>query len=125
MFCVVFHKGWWGGGPHGALIVPGWVPVAWGRGCLVIRNSDNPLPEGKKGGWKRNRSRPPPPRGRVGFLFVSLHVVRPPIPLSTLARWVGTACQLGSSLLQAPDGYGTPVEGLAAGVPWRGVATSA
>ncbi|CAK0885830.1 unnamed protein product [Prorocentrum cordatum] len=31
-----------------------------------------------------------------------------------VARWIGTACQLVSSLLQAPDGYGAPEEVLAA-----------
>ena len=28
---------------------PGWPPVAWGRGCLLIGNSDKPLPEGEEG----------------------------------------------------------------------------
>ena len=37
---------------------PGWPPVAWGRGCLLIGNSDKPLPEGEEGGWKRNLSKP-------------------------------------------------------------------
>ena len=37
------------GGEGGALIGPGWPPVAWGRGCLLIGNSDKPLPEGEEG----------------------------------------------------------------------------
>ena len=28
-------------------MVSGWLPVAWGRGCLLIGNSDKPLPEGE------------------------------------------------------------------------------
>ena len=32
-----------------ARIVSGWLPVAWGRGCLLIGNSDKPLPEGEEG----------------------------------------------------------------------------
>ena len=35
-----------------ARIVPGWPPVAWGRGCLLIGSSDKPFPEGEEGGWK-------------------------------------------------------------------------
>ena len=35
-----------------ALMVSGWHPVAWGRGCLLIGNSDKPFPEGEEGGWK-------------------------------------------------------------------------
>ena len=49
---------WWGGG---VVIVPGWLPVAWGRGCLLIGNSDKPFPEGEEGGWNRNISKPPTP----------------------------------------------------------------
>ena len=32
-----------------ARMVLGWLPVAWGRGCLLIGNSDRPPPKGKKG----------------------------------------------------------------------------
>ena len=49
-------------------MVSGWHPVAWGRGCLLIGNSDKPLPEGEEGGWKRKLPKPPPPKGLVGFL---------------------------------------------------------
>ena len=40
------HSGW-----RGAFFLgdPGWPPVAWGRGCLLIGNSDKPLPEGEEG----------------------------------------------------------------------------
>ena len=31
------------------------------------RGRGNPLPDGEEGGWKRKRSRPPTPRGLVGF----------------------------------------------------------
>eukprot|EP00959_Pyramimonas_sp_CCMP1952_P377890 7915962-Pyramimonas_sp.AAC.1 len=35
-------------------------------------NSDiNPSPKGKSEGWKRKRSKPPTPRGRVGFYTAS------------------------------------------------------
>ena len=33
----------------GVIMVPGWHPVAWGRGCLSIGNSDKPFPEGEEG----------------------------------------------------------------------------
>ena len=29
-------------------MVLGWHPVAWGRGCSLIGNSDKPLPEGEE-----------------------------------------------------------------------------
>ena len=48
-----------GGGGVG--MVSGWHPVAWGRGCLLIGNSDNPLPEGEEGGLeegKRGNAKP-------------------------------------------------------------------
>ena len=75
-------------------MVPGWHPVAWGRGCLLIGNSDKPLPEREERGWKRKLSRPPTPRGLVGLagrggsgppsplLFFSpfLSALRPPPP---------------------------------------------
>ena len=44
-FVLFFWKGWWWGGR----IVPGWPPVAWGRGCLLIGNSDKAFPEGEEG----------------------------------------------------------------------------
>ena len=66
MFCMFFTRD--GGGEHVVFIVPGWVPVAWGRGCLLIGNSDKPFPEGEEGGWKRKLPRPPTPRGLVGLL---------------------------------------------------------
>ena len=58
--CVLycFLQGMVGGGPHGVGMVPGWLPVAWGRGCLLIGNSDKPLPEGEEEGWKRNLPKP-------------------------------------------------------------------
>ena len=34
---------------------PGWPPVAWGRGCLLIGNSDKPLPEGEEGVLEEGR----------------------------------------------------------------------
>ena len=47
----------------------GWPPVAWGRGCLFIGNSDKPFPEGEEQGVGRgrdlNHSRP---KGMVGLL---------------------------------------------------------
>ena len=61
--CAALSKGMDGGG--GALMVPflvsGWLPVAWGRGCLLIGNSGKPLPEGEEGVWKRKLARPPTP----------------------------------------------------------------
>ena len=55
-----------GGG--GVVMVSGWHPVAWGRGCLLIGNSDKPLPEGEEGvgrnGGELNHSRP---KGLVGL----------------------------------------------------------
>ena len=44
-----------GGSEHRALLVPGWLPVAWGRGCLLIRNSDKPVPEGEEGVLEEER----------------------------------------------------------------------
>eukprot|EP00959_Pyramimonas_sp_CCMP1952_P011421 239730-Pyramimonas_sp.AAC.1 len=40
----------------GARMVLGWLPVAWGRGCLWIGNSDKPLPEGEEKGVGRGSS---------------------------------------------------------------------
>ena len=51
VFCIVFYKGWWGGVVMGS----GWPPVAWGRGCLLIGNSDKPLPEGEEGAEEEER----------------------------------------------------------------------
>eukprot|EP00959_Pyramimonas_sp_CCMP1952_P173070 3616799-Pyramimonas_sp.AAC.1 len=50
-------------------MVPGWPPVAWGSGCMLMGNSGAPLFEGKDGGWKRKLPRPPTPRGLVGFMM--------------------------------------------------------
>ena len=55
--CIVFCKGR-RGGYHGVVMGTGWPPVAWGRGCLLIGNSDKPFPEGEEGRWKRNLSKP-------------------------------------------------------------------
>ena len=58
-FVLFFLQGTAGGGGwHGVVMVSGWHPVAWGRGCLLIGNSDKPLPEGEEGGWKMNLSKP-------------------------------------------------------------------
>ena len=61
-----FMQGVFGGG----LIVPGWPPVAWGWGCLLIGSSDRPFPKGEEGGWKKGRWRElnhSRPKGLVGF----------------------------------------------------------
>ena len=36
---------------------------------MLTRSSDIPLPDGKEGGWKRKRSKPPAPRGLVGLIM--------------------------------------------------------
>ena len=53
-------------------MVSGWHPVAWGRGCLLIGNSDKPFPEGKRGVGKGNSLNHSRPKGLVGLY--------PPIP---------------------------------------------
>ena len=66
VFCIVLCEGWWGG----VVMVSGWHPVAWGRGCLLIGNSDNPLPEVEEGFLEEGRQTSldhPSPRGLVGF----------------------------------------------------------
>ena len=48
----------------------GWPPVAWGRGCILIGNSDKPLPEGEEGVVEEGRIISLDhlsPRGLVGF----------------------------------------------------------
>ena len=57
-------------------MVSGWHPVAWGRGCLLIGNSDKPLPEGEEGfleeGRKTSLDRLSP-KGLAGFEGDQMH----------------------------------------------------
>ena len=52
-FVLFFAREGGGGVYHGVVMGPGWHPVAWGRGCLLIGNSDKPFPEGEERGWKK------------------------------------------------------------------------
>ena len=40
-------------------MVPGWPPVAWERGCLLIGNGDEPFAEEEERGRKRRLAKPP------------------------------------------------------------------
>ena len=83
MFCIVFYKGWWGGCPHGVVMVPGWLPVAWGRGCLLIGNSDKPLPEREEGVVEEERGISLDrlsPKGLAGFLLLRRKTRLAPLP---------------------------------------------
>ena len=70
-----------GGCEHGAFFVSGWLPVAWGRGCLLIGNNDNPSPKGKKGVGKGNSLNHSRPKGLVGF--PETFILHPPADLFT------------------------------------------
>ena len=73
LYCFLTGKG-----GRGVIMVPGWPPVAWGRGCFLIGNSDKPLPEGEEGVVEEGRGLALDhlsPRGLVGFLHsLSLRV---------------------------------------------------
>ena len=73
----------------GGIIVPGWPPVAWGRGCLLIGSSDKPFPEGIEGR-----------AGRGGIVEASLGPLRSVLGTSWGLLWVswGPADGLGGPL---------------------------
>ena len=63
----------------GGGIVPGWLPVAWGRGCLLIGSSDRPFPEGEEGVLEEGRKISLDhlrPTGSWDFLFQSEAPIR-------------------------------------------------
>ena len=81
-----------GGGAH---MDPGWPPVAWGRGCLLIGNSDKPLPEGEEGVVEEERGISLDrlsPKGLAGFCISCARFV--PIRLFSVLQNVAPAAAL-------------------------------
>ena len=81
-----------GGGGGGGGIVSGSPPVGWGRGCLLIRSSDNPLPRAGEG----------------GFLTAVIQIVKPPTPRGLVGFWIWLGGIGGNNLtrLETPMGWG-------------------